>query len=682
MKFLPKTSPRPQVRRSVDAKRRALRLENLENRKMFAGLAPVAVNDLFEVSALSAQEDIAGPVAEQTMNVLANDTDAEGDPLSASLFSGPTHGQLTFNEDGSFQYTPDEGFEGLDGFLYQSSDGTGFSSLAAVSLQVSELEMAPVSQNDLYNTDEDQTLQVASELGVLANDSDANGDPLTVELVTPPASGTLELAEDGSFSYTPDPDFYGTDSFSYQVSDGSLTSDVAVVQIEVAAVNDMPQVNNDLVTMDEDGQLEAGSVLENDVDVDSQELTPSLVSEPEHGSLTFRDDGSFSYTPDPDFYGTDSFSYQVSDGSLTSDVALVQIEVAAVNDSPHANNDLVTVEEDGQLEAGSVLENDVDVDSPVLTPSLVSEPEHGSLTFREDGSFSYTPDADFYGTDSFVYQVSDGELSSELAVVEIEIQAINDAPIAVDDAFQSSQNALLTITPSQLLQNDIDPEGDPLQIALQTPPEHGEIIVQADGSFLYSPQAGFAGEDQFTYQVTDGQASATATVRLSIAANSQGVQTVNDSYSVDMNSGLSVTADEGVLNNDNFQGQPAEVQLFRGPTHGQLQLNADGSFEYQPEEGYVGIDSFVYRASSGDQLAPLAVVTLHINAVENAASDPIAGQIAEGEPEATDEAEAVTDLVNDLDDDCPTTQLASLQSGPSHHAQRTDRFFALFGRIW
>jgi VCBS repeat-containing protein len=187
--------------------------------------APLANDDAYSYTADTALT-IAAP------GVLGNDTDAEGDTLTASLVSDVGNGTLTLNADGSFTYTPDAGFTGTDAFSYTASDGSNVSNEATVFLSLAPVNQAPFANDDQYATDQDTPLTVDAP-GVLGNDTDAEGDTLTATLVSDVANGTLVLNEDGSFTYTPNSGFTGTDTFTYTASDGTNTSNEATVTITV-----------------------------------------------------------------------------------------------------------------------------------------------------------------------------------------------------------------------------------------------------------------------------------------------------------------------------------------------------------------------------------------------------------------------------------------------------------------
>ena len=301
----------------------------------------------------------------------------------------------------------------------------------AVLLNSTVTNQAPVAATDAFSTAEDTVLTVAAP-GVLGNDADPDGDPLTAVVVTGPSHGGLTLNADGSLSYTPAADFAGSDSFSYRASDGTLTSNVATVAISVTAVNDVPVAAGDAFSTAEDTVLTvaAPGVLGNDADPDGDPLMAVLVTGPSHGGLTLNADGSFSYTPAADFAGSDSFSYRASDGGLNSNPNTVTITVTATNDTPAGVADAYTTAEDTMLSvpAPGVLGNDSEPDGDPLTAVLVTGPSHGTLSLNVDGSFSYTPAADFAGSDSFGYRASDGSMNSNPVTVSIAVTAVNDAP--------------------------------------------------------------------------------------------------------------------------------------------------------------------------------------------------------------------------------------------------------------
>jgi VCBS repeat-containing protein len=580
--------------------------------------APVATNDAY-----STDEDTTLTVA--APGVLGNDSDVDGDSLTAGLVTGPSQGTVALNTNGSFSYTPHANYHGPDSFTYRASDGTASSNTATVSLTVRSVNDAPVARDDTYATDEDTPLIVAAP-GVLGNDSDADGDTLTAASVSDPSHGTLTLNSDGSFTYTPDANYHGSDSFTYEASDGTASSNTATVSLTVRSVNDPPVATDDSYATDEDTPLTvaAPGVLGNDSDVDGDSLTAGLVTGPSHGTLALNADGSFSYEPNQNFNGTDSFTYRASDGSAGSNVATVSIKINAVNDAPVAKDDSYETDEDTALTvpAPGVLANDTDVEGDALTvaaPRPASGPSHGTLTLNADGSFTYTPNSNFNGMDSFTYKATDGQDASAPATVSIKVNAVNDAPVAVNDSYATDEDTPLTVSAPGVLGNDNDVDGDTLTAARVSGPSHGTLTLNADGSFTYTPAANYNGPDSFTYKASDGVAdSNVATVSLTVRAVNDAPVATNDAYSTDEDTTLTVPK-PGVLANDtDVEGDALTVATPRpasGPSHGTLTLNADGSFSYTPNSNYSGPDSFTYRATDGS--ASSAPATVGISVVDN-----------------------------------------------------------------
>src|SRR5215472_6138262 len=367
---------------------------------------PIANADSFSITETAGQ---TYPLTFSTGSVLANDTDPDGDLLAVTNTGTVTlsdGNSLTLHSDGSFSYMVNHAINGQDVFDYTVSDGAQTSS-STVTFDVKDAQ--PVAVDDSYSATANKPLTADAAHGVLANDAAGGGGTLSAFLVSGPSHGTLLLNADGSFTYTPAAGFTGTDSFTYQASDGILTSNVATVTIRVTdtppvAVNDSyTGLANQPLTV-----TAGGGVLANDAAGGGGTLSAFLVSGPSHGTLLLNADGSFTYTPAAGFTGTDSFTYKASDGINTSNVATVTIRVTdtppvAVNDSyTGLANQPLTV-----TAGGGVLANDAAGGGGTLSAFLASGPSHGTLALNADGSFTYTPAAGFTGTDSFTYKASD-----------------------------------------------------------------------------------------------------------------------------------------------------------------------------------------------------------------------------------------------------------------------------------
>jgi hypothetical protein len=275
-----------------------------------------------------------------------------------------------------------------------------------------------VAVDDTASTSEDMPVTV----NLLTNDTDADGDTLSVTNLTSPDNGTLVDNSDGTVTYTPNPGYNGTDSFTYRASDGTDVSTVATVTITVGAVNDPPGAADDAATTNEDA-LVTVDLLANDSDPDAGDtLKVTNLSTPANGSLVDNGDGTVTYTPDPDFNGTDTFTYTANDGTIDSNIATVTITVNPTNDPPVATDDATTTPADTPVTI-NVLSNDSDVDGDPLTVSIETQPTNGSAAVNKDGTITYTPGSGFSGTDTFTYTANDGNGGTDTATVTVDVKA-------------------------------------------------------------------------------------------------------------------------------------------------------------------------------------------------------------------------------------------------------------------
>jgi VCBS repeat-containing protein len=731
---------------------------------------PVAQDDSYSLN-----QDIVLNIS--APGVLSNDTDANGDALTVIKASNPAHGLLILNANGSFAFTPEAGYTGSDLFTYKANDGQFDSNIAVVNLEIFRINHAPVAQNEAYSIDEDTLLDAVTP-GVLGNDIDADDDTLIAVKVSDPAHGALLLKADGSFNYLPAANYNGRDSFTYQAYDGLAGSNVATVSINIAAVNDVPVAQNNSFTTNQNTVLNipAPGLLSNDTDVDGDILTAALVNSPGHGALTLNANGGFIYSPATNYIGNDSFTYRARDGKADSDPAAVTITIGAVtatfglesgnqvtnqnnsylnamrfqntagtgslnkleilfddttpngrvrmgvyadnngvpgpgnllldagetavsngwvsigglnlavtqntyywlafnmqstnrvryqssgpsrshywvrysygalpgqvvtsgasnnnnqfvlraavttviNVPPVATDDAFSMNEDAilTLSVPGVLGNDYDADGDQMTAIKVGDPTHGMLTFNTNGSFIYTPAANYNGVDSFVYRVNDGKASSNIATVRISVTAVNDAPEAQNDSYSTTRNTVLTIAAPGVLGNDIDVDGDALTVVVVNGPGHGALNLGANGGFTYTPAAGYLGGESFTYRANDtGADSNMATVSITVLDINVTPVAANDTYNVDEDITLVVIA-PGVLGNDtDANGDSLTAVLVGGAAHGALTLNSNGSFTYTPSANYNGGDTFTYRVNDSKANSNTATVTIAINAVNDA----------------------------------------------------------------
>ncbi|MGF1523392.1 MAG: Ig-like domain-containing protein, partial [Leptolyngbyaceae cyanobacterium] len=488
--------------------------------------APTAADDSFTIDEDATLSD----------SVAANDVDPDGDALTFSVTSDVSNGELVFNADGSFDYTPAADFNGADSFTYEVTDGE-FTATATADITINPVNDAPVAQDDVAGTSEN----TATTIDVLANDSDVDGDALTVSAGTA-GNGTTEVNADGTVTYTPDAGFSGTDSFTYEVSDGALT-DTATVTVNVSDVNGAPTAADDSFTIDEDTVL-SDTVAANDTDPDGDVLTFALEAGAANGAVDLNADGTFTYTPDADFFGTDSFTYTVSDGELT-DTATVNIEVNDVVDTNIVTESFDFIVPSGDL-AGEVGNVDITFDTALVDPTVAQQNiPLLDITFNLAGeTLTLADDADganvqfelgeFNGSDfattavpandtfisvSFEVGANGPDIGSfalvdnDFQVIDVELGLVNLPPVAVDDSFTIDEDTVLT---GDVAANDSDLDGDDLTFTLGDAAANGAVDLNADGTFIYTPDADFFGTDSFTYTVSDGELTDTATVNIEV----------------------------------------------------------------------------------------------------------------------------------------------------------------------
>jgi hypothetical protein len=336
-----------------------------------------------------------------------------------------------------------------------------------------------------------------------------------------PLNGTVVINPDGTYTYTPNPGFTGPDKFSYLVCDDGTPQACAqaTVYLTVLPVNNPPfAVNDDNITLVD--VAVTGNILTNDFDPDGNNLFLNVIplSGTDHGSLFLNNDGSYTYLPDLGFIGQDQFTYAICDDGLPRplcDTAVVRIIVIPGLIDSTVNNQVIAMDDDNltlvnTAVSGELLSNDLDPDGDNLTVTVVpvSFPANGMVTLNPDGTYLYIPNPDYTGMDSFKYEVCDDGTPKTCDTATVFIYVIpdngpqNDPPFAADDAGLTFVNRAVQ---GDLLENDTDPNGDPISINTipVSGPAHGNVVIYPDGTYSYLPGMGYSGPDQFTYEICD-----------------------------------------------------------------------------------------------------------------------------------------------------------------------------------
>ena len=608
---------------------------------------PDAADDGF-----STAEDTALHVA--APGVLANDTDPDGDPVSAGGASDPAHGSVTLGSDGAFTYTPDADFFGTDSFTYTASDPFGATATATVTISVVGVNDAPHAVADAAGASED----AAATIAVLANDTDVEGDALSVAAVSTVGTTGLVTTDGSTVSYDPNGMFEylaagqtATDTFSYTVSDGALTA-TATVTVTVTGVNDAPVAAGDAYQTVRDTALTvaAPGVLANDTDADDGAvLTATGASDPAHGSVTLGADGSFTYTPDAGYVGPDSFTYAASDGTATGS-ATVSLVVVPPNAVPAAAATSADAVEDGGAVTVTLTGTDADGDTLTFTAGTASD---GLVTVPAGGScdgatpstctatVTYTPNADFFGADSFTYTVDDGEATSAPAVASLTVAPVNDAPSFAKGADQSvAEDAGPQVVSGWATAISAGPANETGQAVTFTATTTNDTLfasppaVDAGGTLTYTPAVDRFGTATVSVRAVDdggtanggADTSAAQTFVVTVTAVNDLPVADDDTFSTDEDSAraLAVLAGDTDADGDTLTVSNA-VNTDADTQDGLLTVNPDGTVGYDPsgrfdslQVGETAVETFTYDVSDGHGGSDTATVTVTVHGVNDA----------------------------------------------------------------
>jgi len=652
---------------------------------------PVAVND-------------TGTTPEDTTlagNVLSNDTDVEG-MLTVTQFSVngitatagqtgtiPNVGQITVNANGTYTFVPAANFNGpVPVVTYTVVDGSGATATATLTITVTPVNDAPAAVNDTGTTPEDTTLNGS----VLTNDTDVEGATLAVtrfevgstvytagQTATIVGVGVLTINADGSYTFVPALNYNGpVPVTTYTVTDGATTA-TATLTITVTPVNDAPVANDDTNILAEDTTLTvpAGSgLLSNDADVDNASLTVdgfqvggilfgagTTAFIPGVGQLTIYADGSYTFTPAANFNGTvPPVTYRISDGSGSTDTAVLTITVTPVNDAPVDGNETNTVVEDTTLTivdgaAGDLLNNATDIDgidtltitgysipginggNSIAAGTATLIPGVGTITINANGSYAFTPAADYTGAVPIItYTVSDNAGGTDTSTLTLTITPVNDPPVAVNDIVSTPEDTPLT---GNVLGNDVDVDGDTLTVNLYQVvgfggflpgapaniPGVGTLTIYADGSYTFVPVANYNGSVPVaTYTIVDASGiQATADLIITVTPVNDPPVDGDETNTVTEDTTLTVPVASGLLANaSDIDGGPLSITGYTvagiagtvgSPVAianvGTITINADGSYSFVPEPNYSGaIPVITYTVSDGAGGSDTSTLTL------------------------------------------------------------------------
>lgn len=433
---------------------------------------------------LAANDDFVNmnPNVVGVFNVLANDTDPNGDALTVTVVSAPLHGTVIILLSDELQYKPVANYARQDILTYAISDGKGGSATANIVIRITN--RSPIALPDIATT----FVNAPVIITVLVNDTEPDSQPLSVMGATVPVHGTVLINANGTIRYTPTSGCAGMDAFNHTIND--RVGGVSTTSVTVIVVNRVPVAAND-VTATFVNTAVTITVLANDSDPDGSSLTVASASVSAHGASVVNANGTITYTPANGYLGADSFTYTsiytytytytytITDGAGGTASATASITVG--NRNPVAANDTANTVLNTAVIV-SVLTNDIDPDAQFISVSSVSLPTHGTAVINANGTVTYTPTTGYLGADTFTYTISDGAGGTAAATVNVAVTALSAAIVA--DTVATTVNAPITIA---VLTNDALPAGVTPTVIILVQSTRGTTIVNANGTVIYTP---------------------------------------------------------------------------------------------------------------------------------------------------------------------------------------------------
>ena len=556
--------------------------------------APIVISQL-----ITTPEDIAADIS-----VFANDV--EGSDVTFTLVDNPRNGVLS-GELPNVRYTPNNDFFGEDRFTFYASDDSNLqSATATIRINVGASNDRPLAQAQQINLDED-----ASKIITLSG-SDSDGSITRYEITQFPEEGSLDISDLPSISYTPRLNYFGTDSLSFIVFDNDEVASVAAtVELTINSINDAPIANAQDLVIDEDTMTPielSGS------DIDGQINGFSIVEQPLHGNLVLDALPNIQYTPNNNHFGSDQFTFiSTDDSGLDSQPATVRITINPVNDAPTAIAQSLDVVEDANLTFNL---SGNDVDGSISRFEIITLPNRGSLNSENLPQVTYTPVANYYGDDSFVFIVYDNNnVPSAEQSISLNISAVNDPPAASAQSINLNEDSTKAITLGGV---DIDGVVDAYEII--TMPSKGNLDVSglpSDPRIVYTPNANYFGQDQFSFVVFDEQKqiSQAATISLNIApvndapiAQAQTININEDAAATTITLSATDIEDSSVNN----------FTIISLPSNGTLDSSNLPLLRYTPNANFFGQEIISFQAIDSESLtSQISTITINIASVND-----------------------------------------------------------------
>lgn len=543
--------------------------------------APVAV-----AATVSTEQDVALPIA-------LSGNDLDGDALGFRVLNAPQHGTLSGTAP-VLVYAPNAGYVGADSFSFVANDGEFDSEPAMIAITVTPKVITNHAPDAISAA---RTLNEDGSASLVLQGTDVDGNALSYVIDQLPEHGTI-TGTAPNLVYQPEANFNGEDRLRFHVNDGTLNSDVATITLTVAPVNDAPSADAQQRSVDEDTALD---LFLTGQDIDGDSLTAIVDQQPAHGTLS----GSapnLTYTPAAHFNGTDTVRFHVNDGSANSSVTTIGITVAPVNDAPTAQTQSLSGNEGQPL---TIMLAGSDIDGDTLSYVIDASPQHGSLGGGAP-TLTYMPAPGFFGDDSLVFHVSDGNASSAHVTVTIQIAEVNVAPVAHSASVVVAEDGTIAF---ELTASDAD--GDSLSFIIDSQPAHGSLSGDAP-ALIYLPDADYFGSDSFSFHVSDGRLdSAVVTISLAVTA-------INDApyfTSVPPTDVVAGSAYVYAAMADDVEADALTFALLDAPAG--ASIDAQGVVHYTPTAAHVGVQTLQIEVRDAQGASSTQTVSINVSARPN-----------------------------------------------------------------
>gem|GEM_PF-2278310 len=589
--------------------------------------------------------------------LLANDSDADGDPITLDHIRGLEHGTIT-EVNNRLLFTPDAGFTGTLNFSYMAHDGT-YPQRGEASLTILDENLGAVTTDDRFIILEDHTLTTTADK-LLANDHEYDGETIQLTGVHGARHGQVSMDASGAVTFIPDADYAGNEAgFSYTVTDQSGNLSTGFAAIEVLDQREAPQVSSTTypaINEDEPITFCPEEIARFVSDADGDQLHLDFITNIEHGSVTV-ENGFFKFIPEAGYSGIASFDYQANDSHRGTVQGHLEFEILPVNDPVAMGADsFQTTEETPLLIAvGDLLANDSDPEGGVVNFVSVGDAAHGTVSVDGSGDIRFIPSPNYFGAEAgFNYTVRDEEGVESTAFVGVEVTGSHDAPEILTDTISTNEDHPITFDASTIERFLRDVDGDNITLT-GIVNVNGGVVSEENGVYTFTPHADYHGAASLDYSATDGNGgTVSGSLQIDILSVDDATVFGADILTTDEEVSVTTTVTALLANDSDVEG-PLDFVGLGAAAHGTVSQDIDGNITFIPEADYSGNDAgFDYTVADADGNQSSTFVQVHVAAV-NDAPEIISASISTNEDQPiVFDAAVIEQFIQDRDGESPS----------------------------